>query len=126
MKWEKYKLLTPEQKEEYNYKFRHKPIIFSINGLVYTIVILTNALTFLFFSLYLNLKEKILDAKQTQLILTSYAPILQIIVLSILIFAVIGTIQVIVYGIREHLWKKRNNIGDAELKKKKQTQKILK
>lgn len=108
LKWEKYKSLTKEQKEEYRYKFKEKPIILNVTGMTYSIVILMGIITLFMFSLYINNKEKIMTNQEMTTMLLSIAPLIKVIMYILLIYVIGALIQLFYYAISEHIWKKKN------------------
>lgn len=106
MKWDEYKKLTNDQKEEYNFKFADEPRIFYFS---YTIIIMLYLINYLFiFMLYLFLRQPELGVgtKTIVSLLSASGSITWIIGVIISLDLIVGVVTFVKYKIDLHKWKK--------------------
>lgn len=112
MRWETYKAMTKEQKEEYDYKFRRQPVKLKIDGLA------TSISAFLAFGVIIILiffiivtDERFSEYKiEVQEMLQSSALIIGTTGYIILGFLIFALIQLIVKASMEYWWIRKNKI----------------
>lgn len=110
MNWETYKTLTPEQKEEYDFRNKHKGPIFD-SGMYTTISLLMLIVINLFLSAYIIQKEFVAVPKlNMDNIMNSVIELLGVIPLLIIIFLIGYIIEMIWRTYKEFKWRKKNNI----------------
>lgn len=112
MKWEKYKLMTAEQKEEYNFRFRTKPTLLSLNGLISNVTYMIFSITIFLFLAYLFIADPnmIVYKSKVQNIFTLVAQLVTATFFIVLGYSIGAFILLIMRYYREKRWKKRNNI----------------
>ncbi len=112
MNWKTYKTLTPEEKEEYNYRFKDKTTQFNLIGptrLGSVFIGLGLITAMLFYVTYTS--PALEDNKES--ILVFFESINNVLKLStsIIIFSlVINVIFLIIHHVSYYIWKKKNKI----------------
>jgi hypothetical protein len=111
MNWETYKLLTKEQKEEYNFRF-NKDITFNIKGMTMTVMFLfTLFMMFLFISFIIVTSPQMEKFKDMVFQYISLAgQIFFVIGCMMLFYALEFLVQIAWRQYQYSKWKKKNNI----------------
>ena len=111
MKYEEYKQLSPNLKEEYNFKYKQKPGLM-LQGLYNTITIF--ALTFIILALLYSMALK--DDKMAsvlpalEIIFTNLAKAMRILLFSFIIYAVFILFDFIIFYVGEYLWVRKHRV----------------
>jgi hypothetical protein len=114
MRWDDYKLLTTEQKKEYNFRFKNMPVTPNIHQLWTLLLFFSMALTNAIFVTYLIFTDKSgnLSTLQqyTEMFLNRIYSLLILIAPITIGYVIIDLGGIFYYNYAYKKWKKKNNI----------------
>jgi hypothetical protein len=115
MNWETYKTLTPEQKEEYRFRFRdNKPIIDASRVISWTVVLVMTSYYLLFLSYIFMIGEHFEPYRdQVEDMLFAGFKIYQSVGIFIMIVLFYQSMRLLIFVFLERRWCKRNNIKNV-------------
>ena len=114
MNWETYRLMTKEQKEEYQYKFIQKPFIISMNSFITPMLIFTLSMSLVLCSLYINFKEGLITKDLFTAILQKFSYYIYFCVAIIFLISLWKVITMVMRLFKEKKWIRENNIEIQE------------
>ena len=104
--------MTKEQKEEYDYRFKEKRPIFTMNGVCLLTIVLSYTFLMSTFAGFLMVTHEKFEGKEAiGMELITYVAKSSIVILVFTILGVFSQLtQMIIYGITETYWMKKNKI----------------
>jgi len=112
MKWKKYNSMTKEQKEEYNYRFRDNPYVYSTKGLLYSFSLSIAVINVFIFGIYFVITNESMEHLKNEALnlLISVTSLWSAVMVGVVVYYVYAIISMISNFIKEYRWLKRNNI----------------